>query len=83
MKTYHVQILRDGPWYIGRVLERPGVTTQAKTLDALVDMLRDAIEGAWGERGVALELLLAASATKPKRAVTPRGSASKLVRKAS
>jgi len=39
------------------VLERPGITTQTRTLDGLVEMLRDAIRELWREKSVALELL--------------------------
>jgi len=65
MKLYHVSVLREDGWYIGRVLERPGVTTQGRTLDELVDMLRDAIELMWSEPEVHLELILS-----PQRRVT-------------
>lgn len=53
-----VNVIQDDGWYVGRVLERPGITTQARTLDALVSMLYDAIQQAWGEKNVALELVL-------------------------
>ena len=43
MKLYHVEVIQDEGWYVGRVLERPGVTTQGRSLDELVCMLRDAI----------------------------------------
>ena len=58
MTLYHVKVIQDDGWYVGRVLERPGITTQARTLDALVAMLYDAIQQAWGEKNVALELVL-------------------------
>lgn len=61
MTSYHVKVTLDDRWYIGRVLERPGITTQARSLDTLVDMLRDAIREAWGENNAALELLLPAT----------------------
>ncbi|MFM9959200.1 MAG: type II toxin-antitoxin system HicB family antitoxin [Phycisphaerales bacterium] len=66
--SYHVKVVLDDGWYVGRVLERPGVTTQARSLDGLVEMLRDAIEQAWGEKKVRLELLLPAQAkARPTR----------------
>jgi predicted RNase H-like HicB family nuclease len=74
MSVYHVQVIFDDGWYVGRVLERPGITTQGKTLDELVAMLRDAIEGAWGEKGVGLELVLPAAATKRPRKSRPRAA---------
>jgi predicted RNase H-like HicB family nuclease len=59
MKVYHVELEQDEGWYIGRVLERPGVTTQGRSLDELVYMVRDAIDLMWGERQVQLELIAA------------------------
>ena len=61
MALYHVAVHREKGWYIGRVLERPGITTQGQTLDDLVVMLRDAIEAMWSEAEVQLELILAAN----------------------
>lgn len=58
MKVYHVDVLHDDGWYVGRVLERPGVTTQGRTLDELVFMVRDAIQLMWNERNVHLELIV-------------------------
>jgi predicted RNase H-like HicB family nuclease len=67
MKLYHVSVHKEDDWYIGRVLERSGVTTQGRTLDELVAMLRDAIMALWGEKNVQLELVLAPDATIPAR----------------
>ena len=67
MKFYHVAVHREDNWYIGRVLERSGVTTQGRTLDELVSMLRDAIKTLWGEKDVQLELVLAPDATTSAR----------------
>ena len=58
MKLYHVSVEQEDDWYIGRVLERGGITTQGRTLDELVVMLRDAIETLWNENAVQLELLV-------------------------
>ena len=65
MKLYHVQIQQDGKWFVGRVLERPGVITQGRSLDELVLMLRDAIQLMWDERDVQLELIV------PNKALLP------------
>ena len=82
MKLYHVNVEQDDGWFVGRVLEREGITTQGKTLDELVFMVRDAISLMWGETDVQLELILPAQATyKPKRgksAAVHRGAAKKL-----
>ena len=67
MSLYHVAVHREDKWYVGRVLERSGVTTQGRTLDELVLMLRDAIDALWGEKDVQLELVLAPDATVPAR----------------
>lgn len=66
MSSYHVKVDRDNGWYVGRVLERAGITTQARTLDGLVEMLADAIAELWGERSPRLELILSAKAAKPE-----------------
>ena len=70
MKLYHVNVTQDDGWYVGQVLEREGVTTQGKTLDELVFMVRDAISLMWDETGVQLELILPgqdSTAAKVKR----------------
>ncbi|MDO8630889.1 MAG: hypothetical protein Q7R41_10385 [Phycisphaerales bacterium] len=72
MKLYHVAVHREDNWYIGRVLERAGLTTQGRTLDELVEMLRDAIEALWAEKAVQLELILMADVATPPRARTAR-----------
>lgn len=58
MKLYHVAVHREDKWYVGRVLGRAGVTTQGRSLDELVEMLRDAIQLMWSEVEVQLELIL-------------------------
>ena len=58
MKLYHVTVEQDEGWYIGRVLERAGITTQGRSLDELVFMVRDAIALMWDEKAVELELLV-------------------------
>ena len=72
MKLYHVAVEHDDGWYVGRILERSGVTTQGRTLDELVEMLRDAIGLMWSEKDVQLELVLA-----PQRARRVNGRASR------
>jgi predicted RNase H-like HicB family nuclease len=73
MSLYHVLVQQEEGWYVGRVLERAGVTTQGKTLDELVLMLRDAIELMWNERNPSLELVLSGKMTvaKSKRVKRP------------
>jgi predicted RNase H-like HicB family nuclease len=58
MKLYHVLVEQDDDWFIGRVLEREGITTQGRSLDELIFMVRDAIGLMWNEKGVQLELVV-------------------------
>jgi len=67
MTLYHVTVEQDGDWYIGRVLERGGITTQGRTLEELIFMLRDAIALMWDETEVELELLVSSSVSVPDR----------------
>jgi len=79
MKLYHVSVEQDGGWFVGRVLERAGVTTQGKTLDELVFMIRDAISLMWDETGVQLELIITEQTSIPS-AGKGRAAKPKLVR---
>ncbi|MGH7214237.1 MAG: type II toxin-antitoxin system HicB family antitoxin [Tepidisphaeraceae bacterium] len=79
VKVYHVQLQHDQGWYVGRILERAGVTTQGRTLDELVYMVRDAIALMWGEKNVHLELIVSPEITglpkgrkRPARRAVPR-----------
>ncbi|MEQ8848623.1 hypothetical protein [Botrimarina sp.] len=60
MKLYHVRVEQEDGWYVGTVLDRRGISTQGRTLDELVYMVRDAIALAWEETDVQLELVIAA-----------------------
>ena len=64
MKLYHVLVEQDEKWFVGRVLEREGITTQGRTIDELIFMVRDAIAAMWNEKGAQLELVV------PGRALT-------------
>ena len=68
MKLYHVMVEQEDGWFVGRVLERPGVTTQGRTLDELVSMVRDAVELMWEEKEVGLELIVPGNAVMAGRA---------------
>jgi len=65
MKLYHVTVTQEDGWFIGRVLERSGITTQGRTLDELVYMVRDAISEMWDQQEVQLELILPAGVKPP------------------
>ena len=58
MKVYHIEVVEDEGWYVGRVLDRAGVTTEGADLDELVYMLRDAIDLMWNEKNVQFELIV-------------------------
>lgn len=80
MSFYHVLVEKESIWFVGRVLERQGITTQGRTLDELVSMLRDAIRLMWNERNPSLELVLSgkvainakAAKGRAKRAQRPK-----------
>ncbi len=65
MSLYHVLVEQEGNWFIGRVLEREGITTQGRSLDELVYMIRDAVKLMWNEPEVQLELLVPGKAVVP------------------
>jgi predicted RNase H-like HicB family nuclease len=44
--TYSAVVQQHGEWWIGWIEEVPGVNSQAKTRDELLDNLRDALEEA-------------------------------------
>jgi predicted RNase H-like HicB family nuclease len=44
--SYTAVIQQDDPWWIGWVEEVPGVNSQGKTREELLDNLRDALEEA-------------------------------------
>lgn len=64
MKLYHVRVEQDEGWFIGHVLEKEGITTQGRSLDELLFMVRDAIELMWDEKNVEIELYV------PRQALT-------------
>jgi predicted RNase H-like HicB family nuclease len=72
MKLYHVLVEQEEDWFVGRVLEREGITTQGRTIDELIFMVRDAIAGMWNEKGVQLELLVPDKALTSFERPTPR-----------
>jgi hypothetical protein len=74
MKLYHVLVTREDRWLIGRVLEKEGITTQGRSLDELVFMVRDAIKLMWNEKSVQLELVVPGDITPSgkRRALTGR-----------
>ena len=41
---FTLEFWRDGPWYVGRLIEVPGVFSQGKTLVALLENIQDAYE---------------------------------------
>jgi predicted RNase H-like HicB family nuclease len=67
MTLYHVLVSKEDNWFIGRVLERDGITTEGKSLDELVFMIRDAISLMWNEKSVQLELVVPSEASQSSR----------------
>ena len=45
-QTYTAVIKQSGPWWIGWIEEVPGVSSQERTRDELLDSLREALEEA-------------------------------------
>ena len=43
-RQFTLEYWRDGEWYVGRLLEVPGVFSQGETLDELRDNVQDAYE---------------------------------------
>ncbi len=41
---FTLEFWRDGEWYVGRLLEVPGVFSQGETLDVLRENIQDAYE---------------------------------------
>jgi len=60
----HAFLNREHGWHTERALKRSGATTQARTLDEVVDMIRDASDALWAERDVPLELVLTPDAAR-------------------
>jgi predicted RNase H-like HicB family nuclease len=43
MATYHAVIRRDGKWWIGWIREVPGVNSQGRTREEVLNNLREAL----------------------------------------
>ncbi len=43
-RDFTLEYWQDGPWYVGRVREVPGVFSQGATLEELEENIRDAYE---------------------------------------
>ncbi len=41
---YTAVILKDGGWYAGFIKELPGANSQGKTIEELIDNLKDAVQ---------------------------------------
>ena len=44
MEHLTLQYWQDGPWYVGRLRERPEVMSQGQTLEELSANIKDALE---------------------------------------
>jgi len=67
VSAYHVLVVQEDRWLIGRALEKDGITTQGRSLDELVFMVRDAIRLMWDESSVQLELVVPGDVPKTPR----------------
>ena len=63
MRVLHVQVERSDTWLVAQALEEPGVITQGRTLDELVNNLRDAAALMLSDQDVHLELLIPSTAS--------------------
>ncbi len=43
-RSFTLEYWQDGPWFVGRLFEIPGVFSQGETLDELRDNIQDAFE---------------------------------------
>lgn len=43
-REFILEYWQDGPWYVGRLREVPGVFSQGKTLDELRENIQDAYD---------------------------------------
>ncbi len=56
--SLHVQIERIGVWYAARLLEDDSCYSQGKTLEEVVDNIREVIELVRGEKKPELEVII-------------------------
>ena len=75
MRSERVQVEFDDGWYVAQGLEDSAVITQGRSLDEIVDNVREVMELLHGVKQVQIELILpaslrvAASALKRRRKV--------------
>ena len=76
MKILHVSVQAEDGWLIAQGLEEPGVITQARSLDELLFMVRDAASLLLGVKDLHIELILPPNvpgkSRRRPRHVTPR-----------
>ncbi len=72
MHVLHVQVQREGKWYVAQGLEEPGVITQGHTLDEIVRNVREVMELMFGARQVQIELILPAGANPIRASKTSK-----------
>ena len=58
MKVYHVSVEREGKWYCAIAMEDPSVFTQGRSLDEIVENIREVAGLLHGENDVQIELVL-------------------------
>ena len=73
MRVYHVAVEQEDDWYCARALEDAAVFTQGRTLDEIVENVREVVELLYQDKDVQIELLVPRSVNTAARA-TRRGN---------
>lgn len=58
MKVYHVSVEREGKWFCATAMEDPSVFTQGRSLDEIVENIREVADLLHGEKDVQIELVV-------------------------
>jgi predicted RNase H-like HicB family nuclease len=75
MKIYHVKVERSEGWFAAQALEDSGIFTQGKTIDEVIENIREVSFLLRGQKRVQIELLLPADLEiSPRRRSSRRAS---------
>ena len=50
MKVYHISVEREGKWFCATAMENPSVFTQGRSLDDIVENIREVADLLHGEK---------------------------------
>lgn len=81
MKVYHVVVSHEDEWYCARALEDSAVFTQARSLDAVIDNIREVALLLYDENKVRAELIVPPDVGSATGKRAPRASVKKKARK--